>query len=223
MTSALSATAFAEAVLAAANAAASPLVQGWPQSDREAPRLMMSPGDFLSALAAVQPKLVYRIQATFDPESELEGACETVGLETPPDPLLTRRFADITKRAQRREGEPTMTLAGFLYEGVLHAAQVVAEWSATLEDEFAARAAEIQAETEERTAAADDLAMGEIRQLAVELANHAGFNTHPASFSKRRFLASELFKGRDADALYRITELAEMISWVRKGGVQLDA
>ena len=193
------------------------VVAAWLQGDHNLATVALSAEEALRAVAAVGPRLIYLVQSEFDVELEIDGYLDELGADED-EAALREKFADLRRRALRKNGKPYRVLFGFVVQGVLHASLTETGWYEDLEASLQERTVEIQTERVEAGVVENLADAADIRKKALELVAHPAFNFNRPSFEKRLFLAQQLLEGCDDLTLSRITTEAQNIDWATKSG-----
>lgn len=177
------------------------------------PRAFLDGDEFRRVVERGRPQIVYLLAVALDLESEFEeDADEEMGLPS--------ALEDLTRRYRSREGACCQVTAGAVIGGVLHVLIETADWYDTFESEAAeARESLAQASELARAAAEADEELA-LRECARKLAAHPAFTQGRPSAEKRRALAQCLFQELDGSAVYRVTAMADLISWLAPHGLQ---
>jgi hypothetical protein len=217
------ANALANAVRKAAETAGSFLLAKGVSNFDEArvSRVYVDGSDIGKLIEAARPKVVYLFEDSFDLDSELEAAQETLtelGVIQLPAKLKAQK-----RQLAAHSGQVCAAIATVMVDGILHSAIVTDDWYDEFNDLVEALTAEAREDEAGIRLAQRKAASAEIAKKAAELAAHPSFNFSRVSFEKRLILAEAIFEDCDHQTLSEITRQAENIFWLEQSGFKRKA
>lgn len=197
------------------------IVRALLQSEKmdDALKAILSQSDFLAAISALKPKLIYLTEKPFDFEERLRSALiEEFEIDDPEsvdlDPIVEKKECrSLQKKWATRKNEIYEYVAFFQGDGVLHIATATAEWDTDFVSDFSGIAESLREQVQTEGDADNLREASAIRDMAKALIEHPKYKAPKATKDRKQFLAEELFPDLDEETLSDVLLLAENLDW----------
>ena len=184
-------------------------------------KAVLEPDDFINAMTALRPRILYLAERKFDAEegvrSELEIGDGSEGEDEEPrvrsESASTKAFRDLVKKWEVHNADMYEYVASFLGDGILHLTSTTESWAERFQDEVKALVEKIGGEEQVRQSEKDNESVRLIEEMAKTLSKHPQFNAPKATKAKRAYLTRKLFPEIDDKTVATVLEEAENMDW----------